>query len=404
MPRMSLEEFLHPISPSAFLGEIFSHKPIYIEGRRGRFSHLLSWDSLNNILQSRQLQPPRIFLSKKRLLPAEEFTQASRRHKISTLSGTPELKLQCFENLLHEGWMLIINDIDEMQQPIRQICTMLEHELGDQVTANMYAGWHGTQGFETHWDDHEVIIAQVSGSKRWRIFEPDRKYPVSADRALGHKPPNQKPIWEGELNSGDLLHIPRGWWHDAIPVGNEGTLHLTFTIPRQCGLDLTRQLIDLLREHECARIDLPRFGEGKDKEVFLSRFRAAVEACLPKLSIDSFLHKTDASAPSRVRPSFPWTAMRGSEHVPTSAWLHWLPPRKVRIEDRGEQVSISALASTFEFDASSGSVLRDLAETLHICVADLHQRHPETTPDELERLTLDLVSKGLVTISAAEEI
>ena len=42
--------------------------------------------------------------------------------------------------------------------------------------------------------------------------------------------PPTRPVWSGALNSGDLLFIPRGWWHDAcIPEerDGEGSIHLT---------------------------------------------------------------------------------------------------------------------------------------------------------------------------------
>jgi JmjC domain len=405
MPQLSLAAFLHPILVNEFLQKIFTCRPLHIEGERGRFGYLLPWDSLNSLMQSRQLEPPRIFLFKEGNASTENYTKPSSLLKIgSTLAGTACIDLAAFCKLLQQGYMLVINDIDEMRQPIRELCRMLEYELGDQVTANMYGGWHATQGFKTHWDSQDVIIVQLSGKKHWRIFEPERKHPVLQDYALGLKAPAQPPYWEGDLDSGDLLYIPRGWWHDAIPVGNEVTLHITLTMVRRTGLDLGSKLLDLLRDHECARADLPRIGTPDEKKAFLADFRETVMASLDKLDLDSYLRETDALAPARVRPSFPWIAAPELGGMESQTWVHWLPPRKVIFEEKDGKVFLAAISSNFEFDPSAKSLLVALAEKRRIQLSALCQIDSQMSIEATRRLILDLLSKGLVAIADNEDI
>ena len=40
---------------------------------------------------------------------------------------------------------------------------------------NMYVTPPSARGFDVHFDYEDVIIIQVHGSKRWRLWEPDRK-------------------------------------------------------------------------------------------------------------------------------------------------------------------------------------------------------------------------------------
>ena len=51
---------------------------------------------------------------------------------------------------------------------------------------------------------------------------------VSARASMSSRPLDKPdaPLWEGMLEDGDLLYIPRGWWHVATPL-DEPTLHLT---------------------------------------------------------------------------------------------------------------------------------------------------------------------------------
>ena len=48
------------------------------------------------------------------------------------------------------------------------------------------------------------------------------------------------------LEAGDLLYIPRGWWHVAMPL-DEPTLHLTVGVNNLTGADFLRWFADRLR-------------------------------------------------------------------------------------------------------------------------------------------------------------
>lgn len=407
MPHATLTDFITPISPDNFLTEIFSKKPLYIKGQDRRFEYLLPWEDLNELLHAHWLEPPRLRLVKHGAdIPSEKYMRPPAFIQRAHRTQKYQIDLKCFSELLRDGAMLIIDDIEDMHQPIRSLCKMLEREFGDQVTANMYAGWHATQGFDTHWDDHDVIIVQVSGVKHWRVFEPQRKCAITSDRQAYRTPPQGVPNWEGDLWAGDLLHIPRGWWHDAVPVEQQRTLHLTITIVRRTGLDLTQKLAESLKDFEIVRTDLPRFGTKSDKSAYLTEYRHAIDACLSRLSIDSYFDEVDALAATRQRPSFPWTAAVNGDHVPHDAWVHWLPPRKSVVQEIDGMIKIDTLASTFTFNESTvaAPILRTLANDVAVRVYQLSQAHPHIAADVLEEFLFELVSKGLISISETEAI
>jgi len=72
---------------------------------------------------------------------------------------------------------------------------------------------------------------QVAGRKRWVVWEPRtlRRPLRSQMRGRPHEPPVEKGqmVFNGTLHAGDVLHVPRGWIHQAEAVTDEPSLHYT---------------------------------------------------------------------------------------------------------------------------------------------------------------------------------
>src|SRR5438874_9679074 len=90
---------------------------------------------------------------------------------------------------------------------------------------------------------------------------------MARDIAPNVKPP-QAPLWEAMLEDGDLLYMPRGWWHVAAPV-DEPTLHLTLGVQNPTGADLLEWFAERLRMHEEVRRDLPCFEDEASRTAYL---------------------------------------------------------------------------------------------------------------------------------------
>jgi ribosomal protein L16 Arg81 hydroxylase len=86
-------------------------------------------------------------------------------------------------------------------------------------------GGKGT--FGKHWDTHDVFAIQLIGKKRWQVFAPTLPLPLSNQTSdnLRHTCP-VKPTLECDLEAGDMLYIPRGWWHQVTPF-DVGSWHLS---------------------------------------------------------------------------------------------------------------------------------------------------------------------------------
>lgn len=398
-PRESFQGFLGDFSAEEFLYGIYGKKPLYLPGQPERFAHLLPWSEFDRILAQHRLESPRLRTVREGGPPPKEDFILQLPAKTGNVL---RINLGVLNRQLQDGMMLVLDAVEEMYEPITQLCRTLEYILCDMIQVNAYAGWHSQQGFNTHWDNHEVFIVQVAGRKHWRMFEPQRRHPVTEDRALDLKPPEQS-YWEGELKAGDLLYMPRGWWHDAVPLG-EPTLHLTVSIKRPNGLQLLGSLIEQLREYEVVRADLPRMESADARRQYLSTFRDAVLHTLDGFSFDPYFQKMDAAAPARARLSLPLNAMPQSGGIAQSQWIHWLPPRPVTLEQVSDKVQFQVCNTVFKFEKVSTPVLQMLVEYRCLRFDKLCAQLPQVASVALESFLIKLLSVGLVALADREAI
>ncbi len=221
----TLERLLAPFPETEFLERYWNRQWTHIRGSEGRFEHLLPWKNLNDLLSQHRLDEPRLKLFRDgETLQSSTYTSYSPQRR-DPLGRVPQIHPEALTGHLQNGATLVLDNVDAMFAPITDLVEGLERKLRMRANANAYAGWHTSHGFDLHWDDHDVFVVQVSGRKRWQIFGKTHEHPLRGEsESCAEKP--TIPIWEGLIESGDVLYMPRGVWHVAFPV-DEPTLHLT---------------------------------------------------------------------------------------------------------------------------------------------------------------------------------
>ena len=123
------------------------------------------------------------------------------------------------------GMTVIIMTMQQRWAPVATLCRELEAFFRCPVHANLYLTPEGAQGFDAHFDTHEVFVLQLEGAKQWRLFGAPRPLPLVDER---FDVPRNKlgPPREVQLEAGDLLYIPRGFVHEAF-TSEQASLHLT---------------------------------------------------------------------------------------------------------------------------------------------------------------------------------
>jgi hypothetical protein len=302
----SLLKLLEPCPPDEFLSSTWGKTYSHIEGWRGKFAHLLPWNRLNEILQQHRLDFPRLRLALDgKSLPASSYLKHTRNVRQKT--SIPRLLSGELTRQLREGATLVLDAVDELYSPLRELAEGLEFVFHEHVQINLYAGWQTSRGFDLHFDDHDVFILQVAGRKRWKVYGMTEPHPLAQNRGSIAKP-EDKPLWEETLQDGDLLYLPRGWWHLAEPLA-EPTLHLTVGVHNRTGLDLLRFLTESMGRSAAFRADLPRFSTVSDQQAHMNQLKAELLARWDEHLLKSYLDNYDALAEPRPLVDLPRSVM-----------------------------------------------------------------------------------------------
>lgn len=160
-PGASLTWLLHPIDVDAFLRSHWDQKPLFI-GRGDSRYH----DSLPGLTEVDGLLSTGMYSTDRldgRLIQTSPDGAVSRRAFKITAEG--RLDLHDVYQAYDSGYTVILNRIESRSAAVGALCRRLEEDLHHRVGANLYLTPASAQGANPHIDGHDVLIAQVHGSK-----------------------------------------------------------------------------------------------------------------------------------------------------------------------------------------------------------------------------------------------
>ena len=387
-----LAGILAPEPLDTFLSETFGQSFLHVQGEAGKFAGLLPWEELNAILEEHRLQPPRLRLTREgKPVPSDSYLSFQTDRKGQPI---PRLNAAALTTHLREGATLVLDAVDELQRPVRRIAENLERVFRTRIQVNGYAGWRTSHGFDLHWDDHDVFVLQVAGRKHWKIYGQTRPYPLKRDIEPADVPPTEV-LWEGLLEAGSMLYIPRGWWHVAMPL-DEPTLHLTVGVSNACGADLLGWLAEQLKAEAIVRQDLPLFATTEARAAHAQALLDALQRRWNDGIIDEYLRDKDGQVRPRPNMHLPWSAR--PDVLPEGEWrVQWAVNRVPQIVDDADEITFDALDRRWRFARAA----RPLLEALHrggpLTVDELSAQAP-VGREPTEKLVRDLVIHGLVRI------
>ena len=228
--------------------------------------------------------------------------------------GNEEVKPAAVWSAFEErGYSIRLVHPQQWHQASYELCSVLQEFFGFPVGCAAYLTPAGTQGFPPHYDDVEVFVLQLEGTKAWRLYDrPDTKTRPAADTttecsgaSLG------EPTAEITLKKGDLLYLPRGVVHQALAQSDGHSLHLTFsTYQRHTWRDLLADpaVSHLLSSRATARLAALR-EEDDDPNGDGGVLKG--DRLLDALPLDLLTHNTAGS------PAAGWSACA----------MHLTPPR-----------------------------------------------------------------------------
>ena len=187
---------------------------------------LFTWSDVDALLNQIEPVEPFFRLFVDGPVPAETYTREVMESGLRRRRLIPDR----FTRLMAGGATLVINRMEVFSVEARRLCGEVERFAGYQTTANGYITFGGQGTFGKHWDVHDVFAFQLIGSKQWKVYPPTFPYPLSnhTSAQLGQQFPlgTPTPALDCQLETGDLLYIPRGWWHQVTPL-DQPSFHLS---------------------------------------------------------------------------------------------------------------------------------------------------------------------------------
>ncbi|GHI90373.1 JmjC domain-containing protein [Streptomyces xanthophaeus] len=289
--------------------------------------------------------------------------------------------------LMREGCTMVLDEVDFFDPAMEATCRALQWWARELVQVNAYLTTQDASGFKLHWDDHDTVIVQLAGRKSWEVRGTSRKVPMYRDSAPNAEP-SEEIVWQGVMEPGDVMHIPRGFWHQATrdDQGDGHSLHATFGIVKRVGVNWLAWLADQARAQDLFRYDLDRWNSPGQWEGQQHLLADAVAEMATKLTPQDFF---DARERERL----------AARHVPATG-LFGKPAAVVCvtdfepvIEQHHDAVDVLAAGKKLTFASKAYPALALLLSGHPVDIADA----TEKTGLDVEQLAEILVKEELCT-------
>lgn len=212
----SFDWAIAPETPDTFFSEYFEKKPLLIKrGQVGYFRDLLGFAEIDRVVSTMGLTHPEINVTKSGgSITPDDF--AYENGKIDPVRVA---------QLFADGATVILSGLQDRLPQLASYCRAIEAAMSARVQTNIYMTPPGNQGFNPHYDSHDVLVLQVSGSKEWRVYGTPVELPLS-DQSFQRGQDVGEETMRFLLEPGDTLYLPRGVAHDAVAT-DETSLHIT---------------------------------------------------------------------------------------------------------------------------------------------------------------------------------
>lgn len=269
-----------PVTREAFFEHYYERAPLRsIRDEPARYADMLTLEALDAFIDSADLRQGMLELAKQPdRIDASTYTSADGRIIASAVA----------EEYL-DGATIILPHLHESMGELGQFCRALEGVFSCHIQTNIYLTPSGNQGFPIHYDNHDVFVLQISGSKAWRFYGVPVATPYRGERfEMGLHEPGE--VTESfTLNPGDCVYVPRGVMHDAPNVGEEPSLHITVGLITKTWADLILESVSELALNEPAfRRSLPAGFATRDfdRQIAIGDFEALTALIAKKARMD----------------------------------------------------------------------------------------------------------------------
>lgn len=348
---------------------------------------LFDWRTLNAVLSEHRLAPPRLRLEQ---AGADATAGLFRTRRTRQGALLHDLDPGVLNARLRDGATLILDAVNELNPPLQRLCAGLAAEFGAACQTNLYACWGTTQGFDVHWDDHDVFVVQVEGRKRWALYGATRAAPTRKD-LHGQHPRPEAPLDEIVLEPGDVLYLPRGYWHAAVGLGGP-TLHLTIGLTRKTGADFLHWLADQALAEAAMRADLPLERDDATLAAWIGGLIAALSAREPEALAEAYRRHVEATQAQRPALSFP---MIGADEAMDARVRLALAPGAAHVRREAEAVVLRWRGADYRIAPELEATIRRLCDGDALTAETFEAAVPTPLREMVRPFLAEMVGRGV---------
>jgi Cupin superfamily protein len=221
--EFSLAWLLQPLSVETFLDDIWAQDHYHVKrGCPGYFDGLLPAPSaVDELLELFRREPAAVRLVK----------GTDKKGSDNHLLADGSLDVSRIRDEFADGYTIVLDAVERYVRTVGTVARSIEVELNFPVQVNTYITPPGQTGLAPHYDDHDVLILHVQGSKIWHLYlgadRPPREIQREKDKAVDAD--SLPAPTDVRLEAGDVLYVPRGRVHSAETT-SEQSIHLTVGI------------------------------------------------------------------------------------------------------------------------------------------------------------------------------
>jgi ribosomal protein L16 Arg81 hydroxylase len=381
-----LPQLLAPYPIEQFLIQDWTQKAIHIPGDAQKFQSLFSWSDLNHLLNYHKLKAPDLRFS---------------------MHGNPlpeTRERRDWSDRLRQGATLIVNGVHHRVPTVAEMAAHLRHDIGYETHVNLYCSPAQQQGFDCHYDTHDVLILQIDGEKEWFVYRDTVPYPTRTMHSADQPKPQEPPYLQCVLKAGDLLYIPRGHWHYAIAC-NQLSLHLTVGIECQTGLDWLTWLKTELQKHSAWRQSLPMLTDDRTTAIE-QQLVALRQHLIEVLNRPDLLQQYLDSLSYQNQPPIPIAlpAQIGTDVFPDlfRTCYAWSPLHRIRVKYIAEEhYQLQVGSKRIELKGIPKNLAENLFDRDQFSLADIADWAPNLDLDgDIAPLLTRLVTEGVLQVKS----
>ncbi len=247
---MQLRDLIAPLSEDEFRRFLARREAVHLPNPdRDRFGSLFNWEMLRRLIESRTYP-----LKKFRLTVGGEAVP-----QLLFTGSDKQVDPEKAFRLLEQGSSLILNPLDGWVPTLDALRAELQRGTSDHMWTGAIISTGGRGALKIHFDPQDLLILQVEGAKRWRLFRSTTRNPVYGMPKAGADA--LEPILDVQVNAGDALFVPAGCWHECDNAAAR-SIHVIVVFDPLCLPKVASALVRrLLAEPETRR---PLFRETPD--------------------------------------------------------------------------------------------------------------------------------------------